>query len=188
MSGRSLLSIGQATACLQAGKLIGYPTEAVYGLGCDPRNETAVRQLLSLKERPESAGLILIADDIERLMPFIKPLSQVLETRAMSVWPGPVTWLIPRADDVPSWLAGDHKTIALRLTDHPVCTALCRAFGGAIVSTSANPRHADPARSAVSVEAYFGTALCGIVEGDLGCDENPSEIRDLISGQVLRKG
>lgn len=182
------MSIGQAAECLQAGKLIGYPTEAVYGLGCDPRNEIAVRQLLLLKERPASAGLILIADAIDRFTPFIKPLSQQLETRAMSAWPGPVTWLVPRADDVPSWLAGEHKTIALRLTDHPVCRALCAVFGGAIVSTSANPGHAEPARSVAAMEAYFGAALCGIVDGELGGDESPSEIRDLITGQVLRTG
>jgi L-threonylcarbamoyladenylate synthase len=188
VAGRSLITIDQAAGCLGDGKIIGYPTEAVYGLGCDPRNETAVRQLLSLKARPASAGLILIADDIKRFLPFIKPLSRKFMKRAMSAWPGAVTWLVPRADDVPSWLAGDHQTIALRLPDHPVCKALCAAFGGAIVSTSANPRHAAPARSAGEMEAYFGTSLCGVVAGSLGDGDGPSEIRDLISGCVLREG
>ncbi len=174
--------------CLQMGKVIAYPTEAVYGLGCDPLDERAVRQVLSLKQRPESAGLILIADDFGRFRPFIESLSEELEARAMSAWPGPVTWLVPKSGIVPSWLAGEHQTIALRIPDHPVCNALCKAFGGAIVSTSANPRGQEPALSADKVHAYFGSALCGTVQGGLGSGDKPSEIRDLASGRVLREG
>lgn len=182
----SLLTIDQAAQYLREGRIIAYPTEAVFGLGCDPDNETAVRQLLTLKGRPLSAGLILIADRFERFEPYIKPVSSVLRRQAGSSWPGPVSWLFPRADSVPDWLAGKHDTIALRLTAHPLCRALCAAFEGAIVSTSANPSSAEPARSAGQVEEYFGSFLGGVVEGALGGDEKPSEIRDLVSGEVIR--
>ena len=188
MPGHNLLTVEQAAQCLHDGKIIAYPTEAVFGLGCDPANETAVRQLLSLKGRPATAGLILIADQFERFDPFIKPVSETLYQRALSSWPGPVSWLFPRADSVPGWLAGDHDTIALRLTAHPVCRALCAAFEGAIVSTSANPSSSEPAVSAGQVEEYFGSSLAGIVEGALGRDGKPSEIRDLVSGAVIRAG
>lgn len=184
----SLLTVEQAVKCLHDGKIIAYPTEAVFGLGCDPGNEAAVRQLLSLKGRPAAAGLILIADRFERFESYIKPVSEALHQRAGSSWPGPVSWLFPRADSVPDWLAGNHDTIALRLTAHPVCRALCAAFEGAIVSTSANPRSSEPAASAGQVEEYFGSFLGGIVEGALGKDEKPSEIRDLVSGAVIRSG
>ena len=182
----SLLTVEQAAQCLHDGKIIAYPTEAVFGLGCDPGNEAAVRQLLSLKGRPATVGLILIADQLERFDPYIKPVSEALHQRAGSSWPGPVSWLFPRADSVPDWLAGNHDTIALRLTAHPVCRALCAAFEGAIVSTSANPSSSEPARSAGQVEEYFGSFLGGIVEGALGKDGKPSEIRDLVSGAVIR--
>lgn len=188
MSGQDLLTIPEAVRCLHGGELIAYPTEAVFGLGCDPGNEMAIRRLLALKERPASAGLILIADTLDRLRPFIKPVDAELETRALACWPGPVTWLFPRAEAVPDWLAGTHETIALRVTAHPVCRTLCAAFGSAIVSTSANPRQQAPARSAGEVEAYFGSALCGIVAGELGSQSRPSEIRDLATGSVLRRG
>lgn len=184
----SLLTPAQAARKLREGAVIAYPTEAVFGLGCDPRNEAAVRQLLSLKGRSASAGLILIADRFECFEPFIAPVSPELLNTAMAVWPGPVTWLFPRADSVPDWLAGTHATIALRLTDHPVCREICAAFGGAIVSTSANPSSAEPARSAGRVEEYFGSYLGGTVAGGLGNNERPSEIRDLVSGQVIRSG
>ena len=186
MPGHNLLTVEHAAQCLHDGKIIAYPTEAVFGLGCDPGNEAAVRQLLSLKGRPATVGLILIADQFERFDAYIKPVSKVLRQRAGSSWPGPVSWLFPRADSVPDWLAGNHDTIALRLTAHPVCRALCAAFEGAIVSTSANPSSSEPARSAGQVEEYFGSFLGGIVEGALGKDGKPSEIRDLVSGAVIR--
>ncbi len=188
MSAQKLLTISQAVQCLRHGELIAYPTEAVFGLGCDPANEKAIRTLLALKDRSADAGLILIADEFEQFEPFIKPVESALKDLAMASWPGPVTWLFPRRSTVPDWLAGKHATIAIRVTDHPVCRALCAAFGGAIVSTSANPGQQPPAGSAAAVDAYFGPALCGTVAGDLGKENRPSEIRDLATGRVLRKG
>ena len=186
--GGPLLPVGEAVERLKRAEVIAYPTEAVYGLCCDPLSETAVRDILRLKSRPEEAGLILIADRVERFRPFVGALKEGLLDRALATWPGPVTWLFPRAPDVPDWLAGSHATIALRVTAHPVCRALCSSFGSAIVSTSANPRSDPPARSAAQVARYFGDALGGIVEGELGSDPRPSEIRDLASGRVIRAG
>lgn len=188
MSGAALLSIGQAVRCLQEGDVIAYPTEAVYGLGCDPLNETAVRRVLKLKSRPAASGFILIADRFERFAPFVGALERAVLEPALASWPGPVTWLFPRGEDVPDWLAGGHPTVALRVSAHPVCRALCAAFEGAIVSTSANPAAAEPARSAQQVVDYFDARLCGIVEGELGRQSLPSEIRDLASGRVMRAG
>lgn len=188
MSGHSLLTVSQAAQCLRRGEIIAYPTEAVYGLGCDPGNEAAVRRLLALKDRPAETGLILIADTFDRLQAFIQPLSDERKARAMSVWPGPVTWLFPRGEAVPGWLAGEHQTVALRISAHPVCLALCAAFDGAIVSTSANPAGAEPATSVTRLDEYFGSALGGVVMGKLGGENRPSEIRDLASGRVVREG
>ena len=188
MPGGQTLSIVEATQCLRDGAVIAYPTEAVYGLGCDPSNEAAVIRILKLKKRPTTAGLILIADQFDRFEPFVGALGYGQLDRALASWPGPVTWLFPRGDSVPGWLAGAHKTIALRVTAHPVCRRLCAGFGGAIVSTSANPSAAEPARTPERVEDYFGGAIAGIVEGALGERQQPSEIRDLASGRIVRRG
>jgi L-threonylcarbamoyladenylate synthase len=187
MPGPSLLTVDAAAQCLGEGGIIAYPTEAVYGLGCDPGNEPAVRSVLALKGRPASSGLILIGECYEHFQPFIGPVSAEQRERALAAWPGPVTWLFPRAAGVPDWLAGSHDTIAVRLTAHPLCRALCKAFGGAIVSTSANPRGQPPACTAQAVRSYFGDNLAGIVEGELGGGERPSEIRDLASGRIIRE-
>ena len=183
-----LLDIATAARCLRVGQVIAYPTEAVYGLGCDPNCEPAVRRILHLKDRPESAGLILLAADFGQLKAYTGAFSAEQFAAASATWPGPLTWLFPRADNVPDWLAGGHATIALRVTAHPQSRELCQAFGGAIVSTSANPRGLQPALTTAEVDAYFGDRIAGIVAGELSGMELPSEIRDLASGAVIRPG
>lgn len=183
-----LLDTAMAAEKLRAGQVIAYPTEAVYGLGCDPRNEPAVRRLLDLKGRHESLGLVLIASGFEQLETWISGVDQALIDKAMHTWPGPVTWLFPRAAGVPDCVAGNHDTVAVRVTAHGPSRALCAAFGGALISTSANPSTALPARSADEVRKYFDTGLAGILAGELGDGKKPSEIRDLASGKVIRQG
>ena len=188
MASHTLLDTAEAAEQLRTGHVIAYPTEAVYGLGCDPANESAVRKLLLLKGRKESAGLVLIASEYSQLQPWIADIDQSLINKAMQTWPGPVTWLFPRATGVPDYVAGKHETIALRITAHEPSRDLCAAFGSALVSTSANHTANRPARSVEEVDNYFGHNINGIMTGPLGGAENPSEIRDLISGNIIRQG
>ncbi|MGB5486884.1 MAG: Sua5/YciO/YrdC/YwlC family protein [Lysobacterales bacterium] len=188
MNTRTLLDTAAAVKQLQAGHVIAYPTEAVFGLGCDPSDEAAVRKLLLLKGRHESAGLVLIASDFSQLKPWVSEVDDYLIDKAMQTWPGPVTWLFPRAAGVPDYVAGQHDTIAVRITAHEPSRALCTAFGSALISTSANHTSAKPARSVAQVLDYFGSDLAGVLEGELGDGEKPSEIRDLVSGKIIRQG
>lgn len=181
-----LLDPREAADCLRMGQVIAYPTEAVFGIGCDPMNEIAVRRLLSMKNRPAAAGLILIGSDFGQFSPWVAEVAPNLLEKAAETWPGPVTWLFPKSEQVPDFISGEHDTIAIRVTDHPPCIELCGAFGGPVVSTSANPRSAQPARSAGEVEDYFGAYLGGILAGPLGGRSGTSEIRDLATGEVVR--
>lgn len=188
MATDTLLDTTAAVEKLRAGQIIAYPTEAVFGLGCDPANESAVRKLLALKGRQESAGFVLIASEFSQLEPWIAEIAPSLLEQAMRTWPGPVTWLFPRAAGVPDYVAGNHATVAVRITAHEPSRALCTAFGSALISTSANHTAATPARTAGEVEDYFGHYIGGILNGSLGGSERPSEIRDLVSGKIIRKG
>jgi len=188
MAAYTLLDTASAVKQLRTGHVIAYPTEAVFGLGCDPTNESAVRDLLSLKDRPESAGLVLIASGFSQLQPWVADIGESLKTRAMQAWPGPITWLFPRATTVPDYVAGKHDTIAVRITAHVPSRKLCEAFGSALISTSANPTAEQPARSAEEVHEYFGAQIHGILAGQLGTSGKPSEIRDLVSGNIIRQG
>ena len=183
-----LLNTEQAANCLRKGQIIAYPTEAVFGLGCDPRNETAIGNLLALKHRPASAGLILIGSRFEQFSSWVAEVASDQFEVAAKTWPGPVTWLFPRGENVPDIIAGEHDTIAIRVTAHEPCVELCEAFGGPLVSTSANPRSSPPARSAGKIEDYFGTFLGGILAGPLGVRKSTSEIRDIRTGKAIRGG
>jgi L-threonylcarbamoyladenylate synthase len=179
--------IRQAAATLRAGGVIAYPTEAVYGLGCDPLNFEAVLRLLTIKRRDPAKGLILIADDIQRLLPFIRITAAQRKT-LMQSWPGPNTWLVPVQDWVPEWLTGQHDTLAVRVTDHPLVAALCREAGMPIVSTSANLAGRPPARNALQVRKGLAGQVDYLLSGQTGKQRRPTTIRDLKSGRVIRAG
>ena len=180
------VAITRAVAVLRRGGVIAYPTEAVWGLGCDPFNESAVRRIFALKQRPGGVGVIVIGADFTQITPFLGDCTVAILERAKATWPGPNTWIFPRNSRVPAWIVGEHAGIAIRVTAHPVAAALCRSFGSAIVSTSANPHGQAPARSAKAVRQLFNDQLDDIVEGELGGLERPTPIRDAVSGEELR--
>lgn len=184
----TLAELDAAAALLRAGGVLAYPTEGVYGLGCDPHNRAAFEQIFALKQRSATQGVLLIAADfaqVRRYIDFTKVPDKVLE-EVQASWPGPHTWIFPRSSDVPDYVAGGHAGIALRVTAHAPAAALCRAFGGALVSTSANPHGVPPAMSAQAVRDYFGAALDGLLDAPLGGLDRPTGIRDALTGAVIR--
>ncbi|MHC1478747.1 L-threonylcarbamoyladenylate synthase [Frateuria aurantia] len=180
--------LAEAGRQLREGAVIAYPTEAVYGLGCDPMNIAACERLYQLKQRPSNRPLLLIGSSLEMLLPYMdRSLVDAQQwQRILDSWPGPHTWIFPRSPRVADWVAGEYPGIALRWTAHPLASALCTAFGGPLVSTSANPHGQAPARSADEVHSYFGEHLDLILDGVTGGLERPSTIRDALDGRVLR--
>jgi L-threonylcarbamoyladenylate synthase len=178
--------IRQAAHIINAGGIVAYPTEAVYGLGCHPLDPVAVSRLLILKRRAVSKGLILIADRIESLHPYIDMLSEAAMRPVLESWPGAATWLIPAKRNVPYWLTGEHATLAVRVTDHPIAAALCRAAGTPLVSTSANITQHPPARTPLQVRLRCGSGIDLILHGETGDLKSPTPIRDAESGRVIR--
>lgn len=174
-----------ARAYLRAGKVIAYPTEGVWGIGCDPFNRRAVERLLAIKQRPVDKGLILVAASIEQVEPFLRGLSAQQRQTLESSWPGPVTWLVPDNGYAPDWIRGDHNAVALRISQHPTVTAICNSVGGPIVSTSANRSGRPVARHPWQVRERL-PEIDFIVHGSLGGAGKPSQIRDLVSGEVIR--
>lgn len=177
--------VQQAAQVVRRGGVIAYPTEAVWGLGCDPWDELAVERLLALKDRPVHKGLILVAADIEQFDFLLDDLPEIWLARLAGSWPGPNTWLVPHQNRLPEWITGHHDSVALRVSAHPLVRELC-ALTGPLVSTSANPAGRPAARSRLRVEQYFPEQLDKVLGGALGGRKNPSLIRDLISGDVVR--
>lgn len=177
-----------AAAALRRGGVVAYPTEAVFGLGCDPHDRAALARLFALKRRPPQQGVLLIAADFAQVERYIdrSRLAEAALQRVLASWPGPHTWILPRTQDVPEWIAGGHSGVALRVTAHAPAAALCRAFGGALVSTSANRHGQAPMLSAADLRMEFGDELDAIVDAPVGGLERPTAIRDAISGEFIR--
>ena len=175
-----------AVQALRGGGVVAYPTEAVYGLGCDPWNAHAVAQLLALKRRSVLKGLILIAASPEQLAPFVEPLDDERQRAILATWPGPHTWLLPARATTPLWLTGRFATLAVRVTAHPLAAALCRAYGGAIVSTSANQATRPAARTSLRVRLALDLQPDYSVAGASSGLARPSVIRDGRTGLVIR--
>lgn len=184
----TLAQLPSAADALRQGDVIAYPTEAVFGLGCDPHNRAAFERIFELKQRPSSQGVLLIASDFAQITHYVDmtkvPPGVLAQVRAS--WPGPFTWVFPRSAEVPEWVAGAHEGIALRVTAHDPAAALCRAFGGALVSTSANPHGQPPARDQATLATYFGDALDGVLVAHLGDATRPTTIRDALTGAIIR--
>lgn len=176
----------EAIRQLALGGVIACPTETVYGLSCDPLNGAAVLHLLELKQRRIGHGVILIASNLAQLEPLLLPLDSTMRKRIAAKPRYPLTWVLPCRPEVPAWIRGEHNTLAVRITTHPLANELCNHWGGPLVSTSANLHGRKPARTALGVRMAFRNRLNFILHGETGNNGNPSHIRDGISGKLLR--
>lgn len=180
------LVIAKAVDALLRGDVIAYPTEAVYGLGCDPFNASAVAKILQLKHRALDKGFILVADSWEQIESLVEPIEPRALYNVLETWPGPVSWIFPAKKEVPEWIRGNHEGVAVRVSNHPIVRALCKAFGKPIVSTSANLHGQPPIRDYRTVKITFGDQLGLIIDGKTGNQTNPTMIKDAVSGEIIR--
>ncbi len=170
---------------LRQGAVVAWPTEAVFGIGCDPLNPQAIARLLKIKHRPLSKGLILIAADFSQLHPYVEPLPGGQMNKVLASWPGPYTWLLPASVYTPDWITGGSELVAVRITAHPVARALCQSFGGALTSTSANRSGQRPALNALQVPLRC-PGVENVLHGATGSLLQPTPIRNALSGEVIR--
>ena len=182
------LSIEAAAAVLRRGGVIAYPTEAVWGLGCDPHDEAAVLRLLAIKQRPVDKGVILIAGALAQFDGLLDwdALARERREAVQASWPGPHSWIVPTTARVPRWITGRHDGVAVRVSAHPTVIALCAAFAGPLVSTSANLAGAPPAHARAALDPSVLALLDGVSVGETGGLTAPTQIRDARSGAVLR--
>ncbi len=201
-------SIIHATEWLKAGRLLAYPTESVWGIGCDPFNEAAVRQLLAIKQRPIEKGMIIVTDRVERITPLLDPLNAKQRHMILDSWqpsasqrsPQAHTWLLPLSEQlsvpIPSWITGAHSSVAVRVINHPIVQQLCAQLVSAtnpygfIVSTSCNLSGHLPALSLDQAQAYFVNSDfskdVGYLQGDTLGYQLPSQIHNALTGQIIR--
>jgi L-threonylcarbamoyladenylate synthase len=180
------LAVRRAALVVRRGGVIAYPTEAVFGLGCRPDDRSAVMRLLAIKRRSWRKGLILIAASVAQLERYVVLPPEPMRSTVLATWPGPYTWILAARRGVPRWVSGGRDGVAVRVTAHPLASALCDRVGGALVSTSANVSRRPPQRSLIKLRRGLGRAVDYILAGPLGDAARPTPIRDARTGRTLR--
>ncbi|QCI19008.1 Sua5/YciO/YrdC/YwlC family protein [Buchnera aphidicola] len=167
--------------------IIAYPTESMFGLGCDPDSKTAVKKLLDLKKRSINKGFILVASNYKQIKAYIDETQISVEQKKsmLNYWPGHFTFLVPPKPLVPNWLTGNFNTIAVRISNHFSIVKLCTIFGKPLISTSANFANMPPCRTKESVLKNFGKDF-PLLNGDIGSEKNPSKIINIMNGKLIR--
>jgi L-threonylcarbamoyladenylate synthase len=183
---RHSASYRRIAAHLRRGRLIAYPTESCYGLGCDPNNRRAVQRILKLKQRPQNKGLILIASDYHQVARYLQPLTPQQQQRLHDAGAQAITYLMPVKPSCPRWLRGAHDTLAVRFTAHPYAKNLCRSTNSALVSTSANRSGCKPAKTYAECLRLFGKKVW-VLPGRVGKRKKPSTISTWGDGKIIRK-
>ena len=201
----------EAATWLKKGQLLAYPTESVWGIGCDPFNKQAVIQLLDIKQRPIEKGVIVVTDSPSRITALLKGLSIDQRQRVLDSWQTDSkdttakqahTWLLPVSQNlpiaIPAWITGAHNSIAVRVIDHPLVKQLCAQMVSAsnpygfVVSTSCNPSGQSPALSLSEAQGYFLghhanlNECVGYLKGETLGYHLPSQIGDALTGKIIR--
>lgn len=170
--------------------VIAYPTESVFSLGCDPDSKYAIKKLLKIKKRHVSKGLILIAANYEQFYPYIdhKKISKKQINIMINNWDKKnISFVVPAFKNINRLLIGKYTTIAIRVSKHAVVKQLCQSFGKPLVSTSANFSGCLPCKTSIEVKSQFGKKIT-ILLGHVGNQKMPSEIRNISTGKLIRKG
>jgi len=177
----------RASLVVKSGGVIAYPTETVWGIGCDPFHGGALQRVIDVKRRDAHKGLILVGSSIEQFDFLLEGMSENHLQILRDTWPGPFTYLVPHHDKVHPLVHGQFSTVAIRVSPHPGVQALCDYVGSPIVSTSANYSGCPTVRSEVQARKVLGHEVDFVLSGPTGLAPGPSRIVDLMTGRVIRK-
>ncbi|MBI2853327.1 MAG: threonylcarbamoyl-AMP synthase [Chloroflexi bacterium] len=175
--------LGMAVRVLRVGGVLAYPTDTVYGLGCDAFCTTAVVRLYEIKHRPWHMAVPLLIGDMDQLHRVARDVPPEALALAKMFWPGALTIVLPKHPDVPDIVTAIGDTVAVRLPAHAVPVFLARALGSPLVGTSANITGMPSATTAAQVHSQFGSELDLIVDGGESPGGLESTIVDL-TGRV----
>lgn len=177
--------IAEAVDALRADEVVAYPTETVYGLAVNPFSDRALARLFETKGRTRDKAVLLIVADDQQLRQVVAGVSARAEYYVQRFWPGPLTLLFERSPRLPDAVTSGSPRVAVRCPGCETAQHLCRAFGGALTSTSANASGMRAARSVGEI------GLCGVavaIDGGVLPESAPSTLLDPDTGEVLREG
>ena len=182
----SQFAIQFAAHQVRYGGVILYPTETVYGLGCDPMNLDAINYLNQLKHRESGKGLILLGHTLALFDDYIEALTPTDQQKITNT-KQPTSWIVRANDSLPDWLTNNQRTIAIRITQQPIVVALCQQLGHPIISTSANPSGKKTCCNALQAHQYFHDKVDALIINDQPLTGQPSVIKRLDNQKTLRQ-
>jgi len=180
--------IDRVVELLQRGGVIAYPTDTIYGIGCDITNKKAIERIYQIKQKPRHRPFSFICSDLKNISQYAKVSNYAYKTMRRLL-PGPYTFILEGSNQVPKMMLTKRKTAGIRVPDNPICMALINALGHPIISTSAATREGELLREPWLVDDYFGKQLDMVIDGGQVPGE-PSSVISLISDEpeVLREG
>ncbi|MFX1450857.1 MAG: L-threonylcarbamoyladenylate synthase [Promethearchaeota archaeon] len=184
-----LKTLNKAAEFIKQGKLVVYPTDTVYGLGTDPMNVTAVNNLLLVKRRDEKKGLPILAASLDAIRRIAKVNIQV-EVLANTYWPGPLTLILPKLENLPSIVTGGRKNVAIRIPQNKIALLLTHLSNGLMIGTSANITNEESPTNAEEAIRQIGDLVDLIIDGGPSKLGISSTVVDLTLNppKVIRKG
>ena len=176
--------------CLESGGIIAYPTDTIYGLGCDIFHPEAVAKICAIKKvNPEKAQLSFICSDLSHLSNYAKSIDNSLFRILKSTLPGPFTFVLPASKEVPKILQNKKKTIGLRIPDNKIALAIIETLGHPILSASFPGENIEDYTDPEIIQEHWGKQIDIVVDGGIG-GIIPSTVIDCTTDEyiILRQG
>jgi tRNA threonylcarbamoyl adenosine modification protein (Sua5/YciO/YrdC/YwlC family) len=176
--------------CLESGGIIAYPTDTIYGLGCDIFNPEAVEKICAIKKvSPEKAQLSFICSDLSHLSNYAKSINNSLFRILKSTLPGPFTFVLPASKEVPKILQNKKKTIGLRIPDNKIALVIIETLGHPILSASFPGENIEDYTDPEIIQEHWGKQVDIVVDGGIG-GIIPSTVIDCTTDEyiILRQG
>jgi tRNA threonylcarbamoyl adenosine modification protein (Sua5/YciO/YrdC/YwlC family) len=180
--------VDRVVEALRRGGVIIYPTDTVYGLGCDIFNRKAINRIYQIKQAPAGKPLSFVCSDLKDLARYAKNISNASYRMMKRLLPGPYTFILEASRDVPKFMIGKRRTVGIRVPDNPVCLEIVRALGRPVLSTSIATMGDGTAINHVeAIHSRYGKAVDVIVDGGVIVAE-PSTVVDLTGDEpeILR--
>ncbi|MEP6949005.1 MAG: L-threonylcarbamoyladenylate synthase [Ginsengibacter sp.] len=180
----------QVADCLKDGGIIIYPTDTIYGLGCDIYQQKAIERICKIKNvDPQKAQLSFICRDLSNLSDYTKSIDTPLYRVLKNHLPGPYTFILPASKEVPKILKSKKDTIGLRIPDNVICGAILETLGNPILSASLPGEMVEEYTDPEIIYETFGKLVDYVIDGGPGGIE-PSTVVDCTSGEwiVTRQG
>ena len=180
--------ISKVVQILKSGGVVAYPTDTIYGIGCDIFNKRAMEKIYRIKGRDKKKPMSFVCSDLSHISQFAK-VSNYAYRIMKRLLPGPYTFVLEASSAVPRIVSTKRKTVGIRIPDSEIALSIVRDLGNPIISTSANMSGENIISDPFQIEDLFGSQLDAVIDGG-NLSGDPSTVIDLSGDapEVLRMG